>query len=98
MMMNKLKLTLPILVLVLFACGKEEKIKEVSFWKPSDGASFSDILSFRGEAYSIKNDTIFKLGLPLYKIESHEQRFLSADQVLQIKELKTGRTARYVSK
>ena len=96
--MNKLKLLLPIFLLMIFACSEEEKIRKVKFWKYAEGASFADILSFNSDDYRVKNDTIFKLDTPLYSIESNEQRFLSNDQVLHLRELKTGKTARYVAK
>lgn len=97
--MNKLKLFLSFLLLLIFACdSKEEAIKEVKFWKYSEGTLFLDILSFNNKDYRVKNDTIFKLNIPLYRIESHKQRFLAGDQVLQIKDLKNGQTAKYVSK
>lgn len=96
--MNRLKLFLPIFLLLIFACSQEKKIKKVKFWKYSEGNSFADILSFDSDDYRIKNDTIFKLNVPLYKIENHEERFASNDQVLHICELKTRKTARYVAK
>lgn len=96
--MNRFKLLFPVFLLLIFACNKEKKIKQVKFWKFTEGKSSSDILSFNNEDYHIKNDTIFKLDMPMFKIEDHKQRFLSGDQVLVIKEIQTGKTARYVSK
>ncbi|MNK00606.1 hypothetical protein D3C87_183940 [compost metagenome] len=97
--MNRLKLLIPMLFLLIFACSsKEEEIKKVGFWKYSEGVVFADILNFNSEDYSIKNDTIFKLNIPKYKITSHERRVLSGDQVLQLIQLETGKTARYVAK
>jgi len=97
--MNKLKLLLPVLLILLFSCGtKEEEIKDVKFWKYAEGTLFADVLSFNSKDFSIKNDTIFKLNVPEYRITAYETRVLSRDQVLKIKEIKTGKTARYVSK
>ncbi|SOD11865.1 hypothetical protein [Pedobacter xixiisoli] len=97
--MNRLKLLIPMLFLLIFACNsKEEEIKEVGFWKYSEGAVFADVLNFKSEDYSIKNDTVFKLDIPEYRITSYERRVLSGDQVLQLIQLETGKTARYVSK
>lgn len=96
--MNRFKLLFSVFLLLIFACNRENKIKQVKFWKYSDGKSSSDILNFNSKDYRVKKDTIYKLDIPLYKIENYEQRFLSGDQVLVIKEIQTGKTARYVSK
>lgn len=97
--MKTVKFLIPALLLLIFSCtSKEEEIKKVKFWKHSDGAMFADIISFNNKDYSIKNDTIFKLSVPEFKVESHERRVLAGDQVLQIKELKNGKIARYASK
>ncbi|WP_322969480.1 hypothetical protein [Faecalibacter sp. LW9] len=82
-----------------FSC-KEQNIllKEVNYWKYSDGFHIGDVIDFNNNNFIIKNDTIFHNNIPIAKFVKIQNRLGIADNKLTIQDLKTSEIGNYSGK
>ena len=85
--------------LFCFSC-KDQKtpLKEVNFWKYSDGFHIGDVIDFNSNNFIIKNDTIFQNNIPIAKFVKIQNRPGIADNKLTIQDLKTSKIGNYSGK
>ena len=87
------------LFLFIFSCkNQDEQLKDVGFWKYSEGFNIGDIIDFNSNLNKVGNDTIYRNGVPLARFLEVENRFFSGDKVLYIQSLTSDEAGVYVSK
>ena len=90
-----------LLVLLYFTTScqdRDAQLKDVGFWKYSDGIYIGDALIFKSGSYKIQGDTIFKNNVPIALFDKIENRSLIGDKLLYIKDLKDNEIGVYISK
>lgn len=88
-----------VLMLLVLSCkNQEEQLKDVGFWKYSEGFHIGDLMDPKDDLLEIKDDTIFSNDFPVARFLEIENRFFSGDKVLYIQSLTSDEAGVYVSK
>lgn len=98
--MKNLKIVLSfVIILVLISCkNQDEQLKDVGFWKYSEGFHIGDAMDPKDDILEVKNDTLFRNHFPIARFLKLENRILSGDKVLYIQSLTSDEVGVYVSK
>lgn len=97
--MKNWKIILISFVVPFYSCAdKTTQLKDVEFWKYSDGYHIGDVLDFNHNSYRMENDTIFENNIPTAKFIRIDNRFGFADDKLIIKDLNSDTKGYYSGK
>src|SRR5690554_1852407 len=84
---------------LIIACNNDNKqLKEVVFWKYSDGFYIGDYVDFNSKSIKIQNDTIYKIETPIALIIKIKNRTILGDKLLYIKDIASSKEGIYVGK
>lgn len=89
------KVAIVFCVLLGFIACKENKN---TFWKYAEGYHIGDVIAIDYKNNQIKNDTIYFKNKAVAAVISIENRILSNDKVLIIKDINSTKTSRYIEK
>lgn len=84
---------------LIIACNNDNKqLKEVGFWKYSDGFYIGDYIDFNSKSIKIQNDTIYKVEAPIALIIKIKDRTILGNKLLHIQDIASNKEGVYVEK